>query len=226
MPQAPYIPARDADFNNWLQNFSTLITAAPATYGLASGDAVTIAAQATAFDAAFLLATDPNTRTPVTVGAKDTARATAEAVVRPYAVDISRNAAVTTGDKIAVGVNLPNNAPVPIPPPTTFPQLAFRAATPLEHVLQYQDSGLGTGKKKPFGAIGCEIWHAIGTAPAVNPGSASFHGTVTKSPLRVSYQPGDVGKLATYFARWVTRSGPGGAAQVGPWSAPLTVAII
>jgi hypothetical protein len=226
MNQAPYIPARDADFSAWLLNFSTLLTATPAAFGLVAGDAVIVAAQNTAFQAAYLLATDPGTRTSPTVAAKDAARVTAEGVVRPYAVGISRNAAVTPENKTAIGVNLPNTAPVPVPPPLTFPQLGFRSAEPLTHVLQYQDSGLGTGKRKPFGAIACELWRSVGTVAATDPAQARFYGLFTKSPLRSSFEAPEVGKVCTYFARWTTRSGPAGAAQPGPWSAPLTIAVI
>ena len=51
---APYIPVKDADLANWLDNFSALITASPATYGLVAGDAVAIAAQVAAWDAAYV----------------------------------------------------------------------------------------------------------------------------------------------------------------------------
>lgn len=226
MPAAPYIPAKDADFEAWLLNFTTLLTAAPATYGLTAPDAVVCAAQYTAWNPAYIAATDPGTRTPVTVAAKDAARVTAESVVRPFAQRISRNGAVLPGDKVAIGVNLPNTTPVPIPPPLTFPQLSIRAGEPLIHILQWQDSGLGTGKQKPFGAIGCELYRAVGVAPAVDPTAATYYGTFTKSPLRSEFDASQVGKVCTYFGRWVTRSGPGGKAQYGPWSAPLVANVM
>lgn len=226
MPQAPYIPTQDANFDTWLLNFTTLLTAAPATYGLTAPDAVICAAAYTAWHPAYLAAIDPSTRTPVTVATKDAQRVAAEATIRPYAIRISLNGSVTPGDKTAIGVNLPNPTRVPIPPPTTFPQLAFDSAAPLVHVLRYQDSGLGTGKRKPYGAFGMQLFRAIGTVPAVDPAQAVFHQVATKAPLRVTFDAADVGKQCTYFARWQTRSGPGGEAQFGPWSAPLTVAII
>lgn len=224
--QPPYIPAKDADFDAWLLNFTTLLTGSPVTYGLTAPDAVICADRYSAWHPAYVLATDPATKTSVTVAAKDAARVTAEAVVRPYAQQISKNGAVAPGDKVAIGVNLPNNAPVPVPPPVTFPQMSFRSAEPLVHILQWQDSGLGSGKKKPFGAIGCELYAAVGTVPAVDPAQATYVGTYTKSPLRKTFLAADVGKTCTYFARWITRSGPGGVAQVGPWSPALTMAVI
>lgn len=226
MPAAPYIPAKDADFDTWLNNFSTLLTAAPITYGLTAPDAVIVAAQYTAWHPAYLAAIDPSTRTPVTVAAKDSARVTAEQIVRPYAQQIAKNAAVAPGDKVAIGVNLPNTTPVPIPPPLTFPQMSLRSAEPFVHILQWQDSGLGTGKAKPFGAIGCELWRSVGTVPATDPAQASYYATFTKSPLRSTFDAAQVGKICTYFARWVTRSGAGGVAYTGPWSAPLTATVM
>lgn len=224
--QSPYIPGKDSLFALWLANFATLIAATPATYGLVVGDATVITAANTAFQAAYTLSTDPLTRTSVTVAAKDAARAAAQATVRPYAVTISRNPAVDNGDKVAVGVNLPNSSRTPIPAPTSFPALSLVSAQPLVHVLAYRDTSTPTSKAKPFGATGVELVRAVGIAPAVDPSAGKPVLNATKSPVQVPQEAGDVGKLATYFARWVTRSGPGGVAQSGPWSAPLTVGII
>jgi len=226
MNQAPYIPAKDADFDNWLQNFSTLLTAEPTDYGLVSGDAVIVAAQYSAWHAAYLLATNPATRTSATVAAKDGARVTATSTVRPYATQISRNMGVSDELKIGIGVNLPNNVPVPIPPVTSAPSLILVSATPQAHNLQYRDSLTPTAKAKPFGAVALELWRSVGVSAATDPSQCSLYAQWTKTPNIVSFDVGDVGKKATYFSRWTTRSGPGGTAQPGPWSAPLVVTVI
>jgi hypothetical protein len=96
------------------------------------------------------------------------------------------------------------------------------SGTDLEHTLQYYDTSTPSSKAKAAGSIGLEIWRVIGTAPSVDPDAAAFYGTFTKSPLRVSFNSGQRGKHCTYFARWVNRSGAGGIANVGPWSAPAT----
>jgi hypothetical protein len=215
-----YLPPKDADFNDWLLNFSTLLTAAPATYGLTAPDAVAVAAQQTAFAAAYTAATDPGTRTPVTVAAKDAARASAEAVVRPYAVRISKNGGVLNEDKVAIGVTVPATVPTPVPAPTDAPVIAIGAWTPGVLKGGYSVDGQ-VGKSKPFGCIGVELWASVGVAHVGDPAACTFRGTVTKSPFRLNFQPADVGKAVTLFARFTTRSGPAGVAQVGPWSAPL-----
>jgi hypothetical protein len=221
----PYIPPKDADFATWLLNFSTLLTATPTDYGLEAADAVAVDAVNTTFQAAYTASQDPATRTAPTVAAKDVARASAEAVVRPYAVQISKNSAVTDANKSGIGVTIPSLVPTPIAAPTVAPVLALESATIQAMRLGYKAAG-ASGKSKPFGAIGVEIFRSVGTVAATDPAQAKYNGTVTKSPFRQSFLAEDQGKVCTYFARFVTRSGPDGQAQVGPWSAALNVHVV
>lgn len=222
----PYIPARDSLFANWLLNFASLIAASPSTYGLVAADAAAISAQQVAWQAAYDLAIDPSTRTPAAVAGKDATRAQSEALVRPYAIMIRNNGGVSNVSKVNVGVTVPDLTPTPVPPPVTSPALVLMAATPGLHQLQFRDSLSPLLKRKPAGVIGLELFRAIGTVAATDPAQASYLSTITKTPFVVSTPPADAGKRAVYFARWATRSGPGGVAQVGPWSAALsTVAI-
>lgn len=223
--QAPYLPTKDAEFDAWFANFSALITALPATYGLVAGDATIIAASFAAWNAAYLLATNPPTRTSPAIAAKDAQRILSESVIRPYATGISRNPAVTNDDKTAVGVNLPNAARTPVPPPVTAPALTLVSLIHFLATLAYRDTSTPTTKAKPTGATGLELWIALGTAPAADPSTAKPYGVITKSPTAIGFTAPDVGKYATFFGRWVTRSGPGGQAQNGPWSAPLTIVV-
>ncbi len=224
--QAPYIPPTDAAFDTWLLNFSTLLTANPVNYGLIAGDAVIVAAEYTAWHPLYLAATNPATKTSPAVAAKDAARNSAEATVRPYAVGISLNPSVSDALKLGIGVNLPNNAPVPIPPILTNPVLMFVAATPGQHQLQYRDSATPTAKAKPFGATGLQLTRFIGVAAGVSPEQGTVVGTWTKTPNVSTFPPGNEGKLATYWGRWITRSGATGQAQLSAWSNPLVATIV
>lgn len=216
----PYIPPKDADFLAWLDNFDDLTAVNFAAYGLTAPQAASITTQRTNYDAAFAAATNPATRTPVTVATKDTMKATALATVRPLAQIIRNNPAVSDADKVALGLTVPDVSPTPVPAPTTFPLLDLLRATPGQHWLQYRDSDTPTSKAKPFGAKGMELWQSIGTTPAVDPASSLYLGTVTKSPLSVNQNPADVGKVATYFGRWITQRG-----LVGPWSSPVSLTV-
>ncbi|MFA6140424.1 MAG: hypothetical protein WC684_06850 [Hyphomicrobium sp.] len=221
-----YIPPTGPLFSAWLLNFATLIAAAPTTYGLVSGDATVISAQNAAFQAAYTLATDPSTRTSVTVAAKDAAMSLAKATVRPYAVSISQNSGVTDGDKTAVGVTVRKLVPTPIPAPTDAPQVSFVSAIPLETVLKIVNSATPTSKAKPFGAVIIEVWRSIGTVPATDPAQLSYVGGFTKIPVTLAFEAGDQGKICTVASRYATAGGNGGVAKTGPWSALLSFNVL
>jgi hypothetical protein len=221
-----YIPSKIADFAIWLANFSALLTAAPTTYGLTAPDAVAVAAFAGDFADAYAISSVPATRTSGAIAQTNAQRAISTAGVRPYAVRIAANTAVTPENKVAIGVTVRSLTPTPIPPPTTVPGLALESAISLNHTLRSFDTSTPTSKAKPFGAIAIQIFRAIGTMPAIDPEQAVFYANVTKSPFVVNFNSGDQGKKCTYFARYQTTSGAGGVASVGPWSEALTIGVI
>lgn len=224
--QNPYIPSTDADFATWLENLAMLIAATPTDYGLVTGDATIISGVNTSFQAAYLLAVNPATRTAPTIADKDAERTAATATVRPYCIQISQNMGVSDALKLGVGVNLPNTARPRIPAPTTQPVLVHAQSNPGVITLRYYDVTTPLSKAKPFGATGIQIRQIVGTAPAVTPDAADYVDTWTKSPNTVTTLSGDIGKILTLWGRWVTKSGPAGVAQFGPWSTALSVGII
>ena len=221
-----YSPARLVDFAAWLANFSALLTATPAAFGLTAPIAVIVANTASDFAAAYALSSAPSTRTSPTIAATTAQRQITTGIVRPYAVLISQNSAVTDENKAAIGVTIRSTVITPIPAPTTQPALSLLSAVYLKHTLRYYDVSTPTSKAKPFGAKALQLWSSVGTVAATDPAQCSYVGDYTKSPLGVQFQAGDVGKKCTYFSRWVTVAGPGGQAQVGPWSDPLTVTVV
>lgn len=226
MQYPPYIPAPDSLFALWLDNFSTLLTANPTTYGLLAGDAVAVASANSDFQAAFLLSSNPATRTSATIADKDAERAAAEAVVRPLAVRIILNPAVLNIDRVSIGVTVPSTVPTPVPAPTTSPSLILQSAGPLVHNLQFRDSTAPLVKAKPFGVVTLELSAQIGVTAGIDPEAASFISGFNKTPFQVSWPSGNRGKHATYWGRWATRSGPAGVPQRGPWSDPLDAIIL
>jgi len=218
----PYIPPSDGGFADWLLNFATLIAADPTAYGLVTGDATAISAQNTAYQAAYTAATDPTTRTSVTVAAKDNAKVAALAVVRPYAQQINANAAVTDDQRTALGLTVRKTVPTPIPEPTAVPVLTLDMLTPLQAKIQARNSETPTSKAKPYGATAVEIFQSVGETFATDPDQCSFVNGFSKTPITLDFLAGQVGKKCTLFARYTTKGSYGGAALKGPWSSPLT----
>ena len=218
---APYIPPKDADLVNWSTNFDTLITANPALYGLSPADAVAIAAANATLLAAYALVVAPATRTTVTIAAKNAAKVAFITLARTYASQIRLNPGVTNADKLDLGLNLPNNNPSPIPPPPTWPLLSIPSAGPGLHEIRYADSASPTTRAKPQLVIQMQLFRGIAAGVIVDPALCSFLAGVTVNPFQsVFTNPADAGKVATYFARWLTRSG-----ELGPWSAGQSMTI-
>jgi len=220
-----YIPSSDTVFALWLANFASLITTDPTAYGLVIGDATNIQAQADAFAVAFAASSNPATRTAPTVAAKDQARAAAEFVVRPYAMTVNANPAVSDMQRADLGLTIRKLVPTPVPTPTTAPALTLVMATPGVLHLDYRDSATPDSKKKPYGTIGVELYAAVGLVPAVAPAAADYRLLATKSPVLVPFDAADAGKLATFYARFITSGGSNGVSSRGPWSAQLVAVV-
>lgn len=208
-----YLPARDADLDVWALNFSTLITAAPATYGLVAADATAISNAFNSWHAAFLAATNPSTRTQGTVATKNIQKANLLTVVRGYAATIRANRAVTDANKMNLGLHVRDTQPTPIPPPVTRPVLAIARLEQGAMQLRATDEATPNRRARPVGSAGMLLFRAIGTAPVNDPGDATFLTFVGKTEAMSTFAPADNGKVATYFARWTNSKG-----EVGPWS--------
>lgn len=218
---APYIPPKEADLINWSQNFADLILASPSTYGLAPSDAAAIVAANDPWQAAYVTATNPGTRTEVTVAAKNAAKIAAVIVFRTYAAQVRINPGVSNSDKLDLGLNLPNNAPSPIVVPPTFPLISIAGAGPGQHEIRFADSTTPSARAKPQNVIQMLLFRGIAVGPIVDPALCAFHAGVTKQPYQSIFSnPADAGKVATYFGRWVTRTG-----ELGPWSAATSMTI-
>lgn len=217
-----YLPTRDADLVTWANNFSTLLTASPSTYGLIAADATAVAAAVGPYVAAYAVSQAPETRTPVTVSDKDTAKINMLDVVRPYAVGISLNAGVLTADKIAIGVNPRTAGLTPIVAPTSAPVVSLIGATYLQHLLRYRDEGApSTSRAKPVNVVQIQIFAAVSATVISDPETLPLKTTATKVPVVVEWDSSDQGKPAYYASRWITRTG-----LVGPWSTITPIIVV
>lgn len=218
---APYIPDRDADFSNWLTNFSTLLTTSPATYGLSSGDATAVDTVTDAWVVAYAAAINPGTRTSVTVQAKNVAKINALATVRPYAIAISLNAGVSSDDKLDIGVNPRTSTPTPIAAPDTNPVLSITANGPLSQVVRYRDETASPSvKSKPYGVVQIQVFGTTSAAVITDPTMLPLLTATTKSPFVQTWSSDHGNKSAYFAARWITRRG-----LVGPWSAIVAATV-
>jgi len=216
-----YIPEADAAAANWMRAFANGIQSAPEAYMLSPANAAHISQIVQGFLDALLVSSSEATRTKVTVCAKDQKRAVAQRLCRTYAALIKHNLGIDDGLKVAIGVPPLNTSRTPRNVPQSSPQLNVVAATPGMHLLRYRDCGTPNSRAMPFGATQLQLFVAVGERRARSPLVARLCGCFTKNPVKVKHESADAGRVATYYARWVSQRG-----EFGPWSlaASMTIA--
>jgi len=218
---APYIPPKDADFALWSANFAGLIVTNPMRYGLVAGDAASIAAVDAAFQAAYSPVTSKSTKTAQAVSDKNIAKVNALSTERLYAQRIALNPGVSSGDKIALGLNPRTSTPAKITPPASNPVLSVQSAAALSMIVRYRDSAASPSvKSKPYGVIACQIFGKTSATPITDPTGLPLLAAATKSPLVLTFDPADGGKQLYLAARWAIRTG-----GVSPWSSIVSFTI-
>lgn len=208
-----FIPPTDAAFALWSANFESSIDTEFATFGLTTGQATAYTALDTAFQASFIAATTPVTRTPVTIADKDADRAAAVANARVLAKIINAFPGITNMQRVALGLTPQGAGPTPIPAPVTKPVVVVVGYNPLGHVLQLRDETTPVSRAKPPGVIAAQVWAKIGAPAPVQLSECALQGVYTKPFLELTYPGASAGLMAYYLTRWQTRTG-----LVGPLS--------
>lgn len=216
-----YVPARDGDFNTWIDNFSDYITANFGALGVSSSDASTLAAMATTWDDAYTAAIAGSTRGPMTVSAKDAARANVQAFARQLAININNNPSITNDQKVALQITVRKTTKTPVPAPTTSPILTFIAATPLQHTLRFADQLTPASRAIPFGAVAVEIRVVVSATPPTPETPVTYVLQQSRNPVPINFAAGDRGKTAYYIGLWRTATN-----LYGPISAELSAVVV
>lgn len=117
-----YIPAPDADFHIWQNNFVTYVNTHLADRGLVAGDVAPInTAQATC-TTDYLAQTAAQTAAQAARQAKDDARAGLEGVIRPLVRQLQASPDVDNAERAAMGITVPDKELSPKGgPPTSGP---------------------------------------------------------------------------------------------------------
>lgn len=216
-----YIPAREADFATWVDNFTDLINTNYVAYGLTASDATALNTMNTQYQTAYSAAIAGTTRGPASVNAKDVARANVTGRARQLAIILQANPGITDLQKTQLGITVRKTNKTPVPPPTSSPLLGFVAATPLQHTIRYADQNTPASRALPFGAVALQLRVFVGATPPTPTTPATYVLTQTKNPVPVNFDVTDVGKTAYYLGLWINRKG-----DLGPASTQISQIII
>lgn len=219
---ADYIPAPDAAFDTWQENFVTYASANLAALGLVAGDLTPVTTAQSAWKTSYPAHVAAAAAAQAARQTKDADRGGLVAAIRPLVRRLQASPSVDDAERAALGITVPE-PPGPIGPPTTNPVVTIDCGMRLQHTINFTDSATPTKKAKPAGVLGAEIWIAIlpvGTPTPTDPDDFEFVAIDTRTPYTLDFAGPDGGKNAHYILRWVNPTG-----EKGPWSETATATI-
>lgn len=211
---AKWLPSRDTALLPFAQSFSARVTAGAASLGFTPAEATALANLVTAYQSALSTALSPLTRTKTAVENKDLAKAQLVATIRSFARRIQANPAVTSTQKLEIGLPVHKTTPTPVPPPTTKPLLTIAGrGGNLGLTLRIADETTPDRRAKPRGVAGAEVYTYVpkeGEAPPEDLEQWRYEGTARTGIFTADFNPADDGKMAYVRAVWVSTRGASG----------------
>jgi hypothetical protein len=217
-----FIPAKDADFNNWLSNFATYALAHATALGLSTAQGETLQNDQTLWDAAYDAHLVEVQTAKVKTQSKNQTRKSATANLRALIRQLQANPNVTDEQRLALGIPVRKTGKTPVPAPSTRPVTEVERIEEFAHTLRIFDSA-SNKSAKPEGVELAEVRMKIlpaGTPAPVDPSELDFAGTVSTTRMRHTFGASDAGKTAYYRLRWLNPRG-----EAGDWG-PQTSATI
>jgi hypothetical protein len=212
MSSRSWLDTRDAQLLPFASNFSTRASATPAAYGLVAGDATALATLYGNYNTALTTASNPATRTSVTIAAKDVAKAALITELRLLYKKI--NAANLAADKREeLGLPIRDITPSPIAPPATKAVAMVLGKDGVIVDLRVKDELTLESKAKPPGAAGYELLCAVTAAGAPAPMDDRQYfsfGVAKKSDRTIAFEAADLGKTAHLRPVWISPRGARG----------------
>jgi hypothetical protein len=194
----------DSDLLALMDQLKTAWTAAPPDY-----PGIT-AAMKSAFDTLRDLYNDKihdqdtkQSAAKAATAAKNATRDDVEASIRNIRA-INKAGGVSEDKMAALGIP---SSTSPAPPNATVPVGAVDTSGRMKHTISFTDLHANGNKKKPRGAVGCEIWVKIDGPPPGSEKDCTFLALDTQSPYVAEYAPTDANKTAHYMLRWQLRDG-------------------
>lgn len=207
-----FLPAADADLEEWVFVFDQRINAAPFAYGLTAGDAEAFHVLVVDFSAKLAVANAPASRTRVSVAAKNLSRASLKKSARQLARIINAHPGVSDQQRVDLGLAPRGVAVAAIPAPSTRPIVV------VDHLgrVRLVDETLPQRRGKPPGVLGAIVFAKLDGPAPVESSDAPFAGLATRPIHQVPLPDNSSGRRLWVMARWVNARG-----EEGPLSKPV-----
>jgi hypothetical protein len=210
-----YVPRPDMSFLSWVKNLFSVVEENAELWHLYPASWAHInPPMITKYDIALKKTMETN-RGKVDVRAKNIARNDLEEATRKYINEFLKyNSAITAGDRVRLGLRVPDTKRTPVSIPATAPHVA--TSNPSPGVVEFLIYETVSGRRaKPAGVHGFEIvWVILDERPVT--WSQLIHSTFctrVRTPLRIAFSGGERGKTLYFAVRWENERG-----EKGPWS--------
>jgi hypothetical protein len=206
-----FIPRKDADFNNWVTNFVNTARALSAQLQIPAAQGDALWALLSTWAQKYATAENPATRTKVSVVEKDDARRALEKATQEFINEYLRyNHLVTDGDRVALGIPIPNPTHTPVPVPTTYPDLTIEPDGIRRVRVAFRDHDKKS-TAHPDGVTGAVIRWALLPAPPVAVDELTNSALDTRSPYIFTFEENQRGLTLYVAAAWQNTKGEKGA---------------
>jgi hypothetical protein len=210
MATSDFVPGPDAEYLAFVQNMSTLVTASPTSYGLLAADAVALAALVGVFATLMTTVSSTLTKTPRATIDKNTARAQLTAEIRMLARRVQSTPSVTAGQKLSLGITVPDHTRSPAAVPTTRPLLTVIGLTSRNLKFRMVDESTPLKRAKLPGIDSAEVYSFVGTTPPLELSGWVYRGVFRKSEFNLAFDGTQIGQLAHVKAVWKNTRGESG----------------
>jgi hypothetical protein len=208
---------KDADVVAGSANFAGLLATGFATYGLTTGQATAFGTLNTALQSSYTASINPDTRTPVTVGAKKIAIQNMRASAVLLAKIVYATATVNDSQLTALGL-LPRSSYTPIPAPGNPPGIDIVSSVGNTVKIRLHDSTSSTRRGKPAGVSGASVFSFVGVLAPTEQSGWNFEGNTSRTVVDITFPSTTAAGAKVWFtAFWFNQrkqSGPA-AASVG-----------
>lgn len=214
-----YIPQGDSELLEFAENFIDKITGKETTLGLEASDTTSLTALKSAFQTSYNDNLDQQSAVRTAKVKKDSDRQPLVAKLREAAQRVQTFPGTTDVNRQELNLTVTDPTQSSIGEPTTRPFAEIDTSVALRHTITFYAEG-GTGRGKPDGVKGAEIWCKIDGAATLDADDYRYPGTDTASPYLAVHKPENAKKQAHYLLRWVNPKG-----EPGVWSNPVSATI-
>jgi len=194
---ADYIPKRDAEFDEWLENFSAQISAIATPLGVTPALITAVTTAYTDWDLAYDAHQVAQNAAEAAADTKDELRSAAKESVRPVVGMIQKHPNLTDAQRATLAITVPDREPTP-----TSPEYVVNLAPPIllldwsqrKQVTIHFGVNPSNEKRnaKPDEIAGAKIWYRIESGPwnfvADDTNSPYNHSFTITEPQNVEYR--------------------------------------